>query len=397
MVLGEAEARALAAGLADCAVHRQLDDRAAVPALALGPVHDLHAPAGGRPQAPLQLQAGHAGGPAPLRGRLHHLHADRLDHPVRPGPRRGPGPGPALYGAEYVPAQPRRYERKVKNAQEAHEAIRPAGETFRTPEEAARSLSGDELRLYELIWKRTVASQMADATGTSAQVRLVGTAAGPEGVERATRPSSRPRARSSSSPASCGPTWRARTTPRPSWPTARSACPPWPRATRRRWRDLEPGSHATQPPARYTEASLVKAMEELGVGRPVDLRQRHRHHPRPRLRVEEGDGPGPVVHRLRRGRAARAVLRRPGRLRLHGQHGGRPRRDRLGDRGVVALADPLLLRGHRAGQRLERGGEPAHGSNGEGAGTATATTPRRPTVGEPRPAAHRSGSASSAR
>ncbi len=77
-----------------------------------------------------------------------------------------------LYGAEYVPAQPRRYERKVKNAQEAHEAIRPAGESFRTPDEAARALSGDELRLYDLIWKRTVASQMADATGTSAQVRL---------------------------------------------------------------------------------------------------------------------------------------------------------------------------------------------------------------------------------
>ncbi len=87
-----------------------------------------------------------------------------------------------LYGPEYVPAQPRRYERKVKNAQEAHEAIRPAGETFRTPDEAVRSLSGDEFRLYDLIWKRTVASQMADATGTSAQVRLVGTAAGPDGV-----------------------------------------------------------------------------------------------------------------------------------------------------------------------------------------------------------------------
>ena len=83
----------------------------------------------------------------------------------------------ALYGPEYVPAQPRRYERKVKNAQEAHEAIRPAGESFRTPDEASRSLSGDEFRLYDLIWKRTVASQMADATGTSAQVRLVGTSA----------------------------------------------------------------------------------------------------------------------------------------------------------------------------------------------------------------------------
>ena len=95
-----------------------------------------------------------------------------------------------MYGDAYVPDAPRRYERKVKNAQEAHEAIRPAGETFRTPDQAGRELSGDELRLYELIWKRTVASQMNDATGTSAQIRLTATvprrrAAGPA------RPSSR--------------------------------------------------------------------------------------------------------------------------------------------------------------------------------------------------------------
>ena len=89
-----------------------------------------------------------------------------------------------MFGASYVPDAPRRYERKVKNAQEAHEAVRPAGETFRTPT-GRRELSGDELRLYELIWMRTVASQMNDATGTSAQVRLAadvpsGLAAGQE-------------------------------------------------------------------------------------------------------------------------------------------------------------------------------------------------------------------------
>src|SRR5215217_3350704 len=70
-----------------------------------------------------------------------------------------------LYGPEYVPDQPRRYDRKVKNAQEAHEAIRPAGDTFRTPQQVARELGRDELALYELIWKRTVASQMADVRG----------------------------------------------------------------------------------------------------------------------------------------------------------------------------------------------------------------------------------------
>ena len=98
-----------------------------------------------------------------------------------------------LYGDAYVPDSPRRYERKVKNAQEAHEAIRPAGETFRTPDQAARELSGDELRLYELIWKRTVASQMNDATGTQRPGAPDGHGAR-RAAPRARRPSSRPAA-----------------------------------------------------------------------------------------------------------------------------------------------------------------------------------------------------------
>src|SRR5580698_9247182 len=77
-----------------------------------------------------------------------------------------------LYGDEYVPDKPRTYDSKVKSAQEAHEAIRPAGDEFKTP--AQSGLSGDELRLYELVWKRTVASQMKDATGESVSVRVTG-------------------------------------------------------------------------------------------------------------------------------------------------------------------------------------------------------------------------------
>jgi DNA topoisomerase-1 len=87
-----------------------------------------------------------------------------------------------LYGDAYVPAQPRQYTRKVKNAQEAHEAIRPAGERFRTPGEVARELDGDDYRLYELIWQRTVASQMSDARGTTVSVRIAGTAGTGEAV-----------------------------------------------------------------------------------------------------------------------------------------------------------------------------------------------------------------------
>jgi DNA topoisomerase-1 len=173
----------------------------------------------------------------------------------------------ALYGPDYVPAQPRRYERKVKNAQEAHEAIRPAGESFRTPDEASRSLSGDEFRLYDLIWKRTVASQMADATGTSAQVRLTGTAVGPEGV------GGRQAEFTASGKVIQFPGYLRAYVEGEDDPEAELAdrevhLPPMAEGDAAAVDDLEPGSHATQPPARYTEASLVKAMEELGVGRP---------------------------------------------------------------------------------------------------------------------------------
>jgi DNA topoisomerase-1 len=173
----------------------------------------------------------------------------------------------ALYGPDYVPAQPRRYERKVKNAQEAHEAIRPAGESFRTPDEASRSLSGDEFRLYDLIWKRTVASQMADATGTSAQVRLVGTSAGAGGAV------GREAEFSASGKVIQFPGYLRAYVEGEDDPEAELAdrevhLPPMAEGDPVTVDDLEPGSHATQPPARYTEASLVKAMEELGVGRP---------------------------------------------------------------------------------------------------------------------------------
>ena len=128
-----------------------------------------------------------------------------------------------LYGAEYVPDAPRRYEKKVKNAQEAHEAIRPAGDRFRTPAQVAGELRGEEFALYELIWKRTVASQMADARGSTATVRLGATLAG-----RHARSSSPPAAPSSPSAGSSRPTRRAATTTRRRArrpPTRSAACP----------------------------------------------------------------------------------------------------------------------------------------------------------------------------
>ncbi|MGD0380165.1 MAG: type I DNA topoisomerase [Acidimicrobiales bacterium] len=171
----------------------------------------------------------------------------------------------SLYGPEYIPDAPRRYQRKVKNAQEAHEAIRPAGEAFRTPDEAGRELSGDTLRLYDLIWKRTVASQMADATGTSAQVRLVGIPEGGSPAEEAEFSASgtvigfagflRAYVEGSDDP-DAEATERDVQLPALVEGDTLSAA------------EIEARSHTTQPPARYTEASLVKALEELGIGRP---------------------------------------------------------------------------------------------------------------------------------
>jgi DNA topoisomerase I len=171
-----------------------------------------------------------------------------------------------MYGDAFVPDTPRRYERKVKNAQEAHEAIRPAGESFRTPEQAGRQLNGDELRLYELIWMRTVASQMNDATGTSAQVRLVspvptGAAAGQEAEFSAS-------GRVIAFPGFLRAYVEGEDDPDAELADREVVLPALTVGDVVDGTSFEPGAHTTQPPARYTEASLVKAMEELGVGRP---------------------------------------------------------------------------------------------------------------------------------
>jgi DNA topoisomerase I len=171
-----------------------------------------------------------------------------------------------MYGEAYVPDAPRRYERKVKNAQEAHEAIRPSGETFRTPEQAGRELSGDELRLYELIWKRTVASQMNDATGTSAQIRL--TAEVPEGVARGQEAEFSASGRVIAFPGFLRAYVEGEDDPDAELADREVVLPALAVGDVVEGSAFEPGPHTTQPPARYTEASLVKAMEELGVGRP---------------------------------------------------------------------------------------------------------------------------------
>ena len=187
-----------------------------------------------------------------------------------------------LYGSSYLPDRPRVYRSKVKNAQEAHEAIRPVGDRWRTPDRLKAELGTVDLRLYELIWKRTLASQMADAAGRSVSVRieaplpvaaLAGTAAGAAV------------AAANGAAADLVTEWTAsgRTITFPGYlrvyvegsddPEAdlddrERLLPPLSTGDRLPAPRLEPEGHSTQPPARYTEASLVRKLEELGIGRP---------------------------------------------------------------------------------------------------------------------------------
>ena len=167
-----------------------------------------------------------------------------------------------LYGPRYVPEKPRQYARKVKNAQEAHEAIRPAGDDFRTPDQVANALGRDEHRLYELIWKRTVASQMADAVGNTLQVRIGATSSAGEDVELATS------GKVITFPGFFRAYVEGSDDPEAVLEDREVRLPAMAPGDPLDLRELEPKSHTTQPPPRYTEASLVKALEERGVGRP---------------------------------------------------------------------------------------------------------------------------------
>jgi DNA topoisomerase-1 len=168
-----------------------------------------------------------------------------------------------LYGEEYVHPTARQYTRKVKNAQEAHEAIRPAGDVFSTPGQLHAALDTDEFRLYELIWQRTVASQMADARGTTLSLRIGGAAASGEQVVfsasgRTITFAGFLKAYVESIDELAG----------GESDDAESRLPNLTQGQRVDAKELTPDGHQTSPPARYTEASLIKALEELGIGRP---------------------------------------------------------------------------------------------------------------------------------
>jgi len=165
-----------------------------------------------------------------------------------------------LYGSDHVSEAPRRYDRKVKNAQEAHEAIRPAGDVFRTPAEVAGELVGDEFALYDLIWKRTVASQMADAKGTTATIRIGATSGDGRDAEFSASGTvitfRGHMAAYDDADEDQDEKNEARRLPALKVGDSVTAV------------SLEPSGHSTNPPARYTEATLVQKLEELGIGRP---------------------------------------------------------------------------------------------------------------------------------
>jgi DNA topoisomerase I len=161
----------------------------------------------------------------------------------------------SLYGAAYLSPKPRQYQTKTKGAQEAHEAIRPAGQTFRTPQETG--LKGNELALYELIWKRTMATQMADARQTHITIQLQVDDAG-----------FRASGKRIDFPGFFRAYVEGSDDPDAAIEDQEVILPPLSQGDRPTCQELNALGHETQPPARYTEASLVKILEKEGIGRP---------------------------------------------------------------------------------------------------------------------------------
>jgi len=167
----------------------------------------------------------------------------------------------ALYGKEFVPATPRVYEGKTKNAQEAHEAIRPAGESFRTPGELAPELSRDEFALYDLIWKRTIASQMSDAKKQQMRVDFdVKTKTGEDAIFRANG--------SVITFAGFLAAYEDIVEEKSDIDESDRRLPAMSVGEKIKVNEYSCEGHETKPPARYTEPTLVKKLEELGIGRP---------------------------------------------------------------------------------------------------------------------------------
>jgi DNA topoisomerase I len=167
-----------------------------------------------------------------------------------------------LYGDAYLPDQPRVYGNRSKSAQEAHEAIRPAGDVWKTPQQVEQEVGPDEAKLYELIWKRTLASQMPDAKGETMTVKLGANASDGRDAEFSAS------GRTITFPGFLKVYVESLDDPHAQTDDEESILPALEPGDPLEVIDLEPTGHDTQPPRRYSEASLVQKLEELGVGRP---------------------------------------------------------------------------------------------------------------------------------
>ncbi len=174
----------------------------------------------------------------------------------------------AMFGDDYVADAPRRYDRKVKNAQEAHEAIRPAGEVFRTLDEADGQLAGDERALYELIWKRTIASQMVDARLTQDRVRLRASVTGVEGVADPVEVALVATGQRIEFAGFRRAYVEGADDPEAELADQERLLPSLTEGQAVAVVGAEAKDHQTQPPDRFSEATLIKKLEDLGIGRP---------------------------------------------------------------------------------------------------------------------------------
>jgi DNA topoisomerase-1 len=174
----------------------------------------------------------------------------------------------SMFGDDYVADAPRRYDRKVKNAQEAHEAIRPAGETFRSLDEAHGQLGGDELAVYDLIWKRTIASQMVDARLTQDKVRLTTTLHGVDGYDGDVEAGLSATGLRIEFPGFRRAYVEGTDNPEAELADQERILPALSEGETVPVQGAEAKGHDTQPPDRYSEATLIKKLEDLGIGRP---------------------------------------------------------------------------------------------------------------------------------
>ena len=310
-------------------------------------VHHLVAADRGLAQARLVARTGRCASPrsSTRQGWITYMRTDSTTLSSR-GDRRG-----AVRGAD--PLRPRvRARRAAALRQEGPQ--RPGGPRGDPPRgllvpldrrRRRRALSSDGARLYELIWKRTVASEMVDARLIGEQIRLDGRARPtPPARSRAGRSRCARPASASCSRASAAPTSRAATTPTRSSPTKSGCCPS---SRRGRAVDVEAvdGGLARDQAAGAVHRGDARAAPRGARDRPAEhVRERRQGHQGPRLRVEEGHRAHPVVHGVRRHEPARALLRRARRLRVHRGDGGRPRRDRERREGPRRVAAALLLR-----------------------------------------------------